>query len=37
MIEAIREIGEYSLKTQGKRLDDPINIIVEDPASNERL
>jgi CRISPR-associated protein Csh1 len=35
MIEAIREIGEYSLIKQGKRLDNPIDIIVEDPASNE--
>jgi len=35
MIEAIREIGECSLQLKGKRLDDPISIIVEDPASNE--
>jgi len=34
MIEAIREIGEYSLKKEGKRLDDPVDIIVEDPASS---
>jgi len=36
MIEAIREIGEYSLQSQGKRLEDPITIIIEDPASNEK-
>lgn len=35
MIEAIREIGEYSLQLKGKRLNDPVDIIVEDPASNE--
>jgi CRISPR-associated protein Csh1 len=35
MIEAIREIGEYSLQKKGKRVDNPIDIIVEDPASNE--
>jgi len=34
MIEAIKEIGEYSLKKEGKRLNDPADIIVEDPASS---
>ena len=34
MIEAIKEIGEYSLKKEGKHLDDPVDIIVEDPASS---
>jgi len=34
MIEAIKEIGEYSLKKEGKRLNDPVDIIVEDPASS---
>lgn len=34
MIEAIKEIGEYALIKEGKRLDDPVNIIVEDPASS---
>ena len=37
MIEAIREIGEYSLKTKGKRIDNPINIIVEDPGKQREL
>jgi len=35
MIEAIREIGEYSLQLKGKQINNPVNIIVEDPASNE--
>ncbi len=34
VIEAIREIGEYALLKEGKRLEDPVDIIVEDPASS---
>ena len=34
MIEAIRAIGEYALQKEGKRLEDPVDIIVEDPASS---
>ncbi|RZB29564.1 MAG: CRISPR-associated protein Csh1 [Candidatus Argoarchaeum ethanivorans] len=34
MIEAIKEIGEYYLKKEGKHLNDPVDIIVEDPASS---
>lgn len=34
MIEAIKEIGEYSLNKEGKRLEDPLDIIVKDPASS---
>lgn len=36
MIEALREIGEYSLNQEGKRLDDLVDIIVEDPASSPK-
>lgn len=34
MIEAIRAIGEYALQKEGKQLEDPVAIIVEDPASS---
>lgn len=34
MIEAIKEIGEYALKTNNQNPEDPIEIIVEDPASS---
>lgn len=33
MIEAIKDIGEYSLAKKGKMLEEPVDIIVEDPAS----
>lgn len=33
MIEAIKEIGEYALKNNNLNPDNPIDIIVEDPAS----
>jgi CRISPR-associated protein Csh1 len=33
VIEAIRDLGEYSLTKEKKQLDDPIDIIIEDPAS----
>ena len=34
MIEAVKEIGEYSLEKAGKRLEDPTDIVIEDPDSN---
>lgn len=35
MIEAIKEIGEYSLTKAEKRLEDPTDIVIEDPATND--
>ena len=34
MIEAVKEIGEYSLEKAGRRLEDPTDIVIEDPDSN---
>ncbi len=34
MIEAIKEIGEYSLEKSGRRLEYPTDIVIEDPDSN---
>ncbi len=34
MIEAVKEIGEYSLEKAGTRLEDPTDIVIEDPDSN---
>lgn len=34
MIEAIKEIGDYALRKDNKNPDNPIEIIVEDPASS---
>lgn len=34
MIEAVKEIGEYSLEKSGRRLEDPTDIVIEDPDSN---
>ncbi len=34
MIEGIREIGEYALKKEEKRIDDPLRILVDNPESN---
>lgn len=34
MIEAVKEIGEYSLEKDGRRLEDPTDIVIEDPDSN---
>ncbi|WP_407282738.1 TIGR02556 family CRISPR-associated protein [Methanolobus sp. WCC1] len=34
MIEAIKEIGEYALKKDEKNPENPIEIIIEDPASS---
>ncbi len=33
MIQAIREIGEYALKKEGKSVDNPIDILVDNPAN----
>ena len=35
MIEAIREIGEYSLKKSGRSVDNPLEILVDNPASKQ--
>jgi len=35
MIEAIRRIGEYALEKEGKSLDNPLNILVDDPANRD--
>lgn len=34
MIEAVKEIGEYSLEKAGRRLEDPTDIVIENPDSN---
>ncbi len=39
MIEAIKEIGEYALKSKGKNIDDPLDILdtlIDDPESNPK-
>ena len=33
MIEAIRDIGEYSIKKDGKNVDEPLNILIDDPSN----
>lgn len=33
MIEAIRNIGEYALKKEEKNVDDPLNILLDNPAN----
>lgn len=35
MIEAIRQIGEYALEKEGKSIDDPIDILVDNPANRD--
>jgi CRISPR-associated protein Csh1 len=35
MIEAIRRIGEYALGKEGKKLDNPLDILVDDPANRD--
>ena len=35
MIEAIRRIGEYTLEKEGKSLDNPLDILVDDPANRD--
>jgi CRISPR-associated protein Csh1 len=34
LIEAVKEIGEYSLEKDGKRLEDHTDIVIENPDSN---
>jgi len=34
MIEAIKEIGEYALKKEGKNINQPLDILIDDPESN---
>ncbi len=34
MIEAVKEIGDYSLEKSGRKLEDPTDIVIEDPDSN---
>jgi len=34
MIEAIRNIGEYALEKNEKNINDPLNILLDDPESN---
>lgn len=36
MIEAIRNIGEYALEKEGKVVDKPLEILVDDPESNPK-
>lgn len=39
MIEAIKEIGEYVLRKEGKNIDDPLDaldILIDDPESNHK-
>ena len=33
MIEGIKEIGEYSLEKKGKNINNPLSILVDDPAN----
>ncbi len=35
MIEAIRRIGGYTLEKEGKSLDNPLDILVDDPANRD--
>jgi len=36
MIEAIRNIGEYALEKEGKSIDNPLEILMDDPESNHK-
>jgi len=36
MIEAIKEIGEYAIRKEGKNINDPLGILIEDPESNPK-
>lgn len=36
MIEAIRNIGEYALEKNEKNINDPLNILLDDPESNHK-
>ena len=33
MIEAIKEIGEYAIEKEGKSIDSPLNILIDDPSN----
>lgn len=35
MIEAIKRIGEYAVEKEGKSIDDPIDILVDNPANRD--
>jgi len=35
MIEAIRRIGEFALEKEGKSLDSPLSILVDDPSNRD--
>jgi CRISPR-associated protein Csh1 len=35
MIEAIRNIGEYSLNKEGKSVDEPLDILIDDPKNRD--
>jgi len=35
MIEAIKEIGEYSLKKSGRSTDNPLEILIDNPSNNK--
>ena len=35
MIEGIRNIGEYAVEKEGKSIDDPLDILVDDPANRD--
>ncbi|OEU53932.1 MAG: hypothetical protein BA871_00440 [Desulfuromonadales bacterium C00003096] len=36
MIEAIKAIGEYAIRKEGKNINDPLGILIEDPESNPK-
>jgi len=36
MIEAIRNIGEYAVEKNGKNINDPLDILLDDPESNHK-
>ena len=33
MIEAVRNLGEYALKKNNKSINDPLKILIDDPAN----
>ena len=35
MIEAIKEIGEYALEKEGKNIDNPLDILLDNPANKD--
>jgi len=36
MIEATKEIGKYALEKEGKNINDPLNILIDNPESNPK-